>query len=340
MLYTSLSTAAQTAYASVANASRLDDVRTVAEVPGSFSTKVIKGKEYLYYQTPDLTGKQMQIFLGAASAELAELVELHRNGDGKKVHLRQLTRQAIATGCPAIVPSHAKIIERLADVGFFRAGGILMGTHAYMAYQNYLGIQWRAAAHTVDLDFAPAGRNISVAIPPDITMDMGSEIEALQLGFVPVRSLTTYMKSDERALQIDFVTCRRRGGDTPVLIKALNATMQPLKFMEFSMETPIQVTLLAQRGPVTVNAPPPERYALHKLLVYGERTQNMSVKASKDLAQAASLIDYLAKNDTELLNETWVKLLGRGPGWRRRAIEGLEALHEQYADVDTAALVV
>ena len=189
----------------------------------------------------------------------------------------------------------------------------------------------------MDLDFAHAGRNVSVAIPSGVTMDMGSEIEALKMGFVPVKSLTTYVKSDERDLQIDFVTCRHRGGDTPVLIKALNATMQPLKFMEFSMEAPIQVTLLAQRGPITVNAPPPEKYALHKLLVYGERPQAMRVKASKDLDQAACLIDYLARNDAELLRETWADLISRGPGWKRRAMEGLKALKERYPEVDSSA---
>ena len=66
----------------------------------------------------------------------------------------------------------------------------------------------------------------------------------------------------------------------------------------------------------------------------------MRVKATKDLAQAASLIDYLAKNDAELLNEMWVGLLSQGPGWWSRAIEGLKALNERYPDVDTAALVV
>lgn len=338
MLYTSLSTAAQTAYAALASASRLENVRTVAELPGSFSRKVVKGKEYWYYQTPDLTGKQMQIFLGSASDELTKLIELHRSGGGEKVHLRQLTRQAIAAGCPSIVPSHAKIIERLSDAGFFRAGGILVGTHVYMAYQNYLGIRWQSAAQTVDLDFAHAGRNVSVAIPSDVTMDMGSEIEALKMGFVPVKSLTTYVKSDEQDLQIDFVTCRHRGGDTPILIKALNATMQPLKFMEFSMEAPIQVTLLAQRGPITVNAPPPEKYALHKMLVYGERPQNMRVKAVKDLDQAASLIAYLGKNDPELLAQTWEGLVNQGPGWKSRALVGLTALKERHPELDTSAL--
>jgi hypothetical protein len=340
MLYTPISTAAQTAYASLASARRLEDVRTVAELPGSFSKKIVKGRDYWYYQTPDLTGKQIQIFLGSASDELTELIALHRLGQGKTVHLRQLTRQAIAAGCLSIVPAHAKIIERLADAGFFRAGGILVGTHVYMAYQNYLGVRWQSAAQTVDLDFAHAGRNVSVAIPSDVTMDMGSEIEALKMGFVPVKSLTTYVKSDEQDLQIDFVTCLHRGGDTPVLIKALNATMQPLKFMEFSMEAPIQITLLAQRGPITVNAPPPEKYALHKLLVYGERPQNMRVKATKDLAQAASLIDYLAKNDSEMLSETWDMLISQGPGWRSRAMQGLKALKQHYPAVDTSALVL
>lgn len=338
MFYTPLSTAAQTAYASLASASRLEDVRTVAALPGSFSKKTVKGMEYWYYQTPDLTGKQMQIFLGSASEELTALIALHRAGDDNKVHLRQLTRQAIAAGCPTIVTAHAKIIERLGDAGFFRAGGILIGTHVFMAYQNYLGIRWQSGAQTLDVDFAHAGRNVSVAIPSDVTMDVGNEIEALQMGFVPVRSLTTYVKSDEQDLQIDFVTCMHRGGGIPVLIKSLNAMMQPLKFMEFSMEAPIQITLLAQRGPVTVNAPPPEKYALHKLLVYGERPQNMRVKSTKDLDQSASLIDYLSKHDAEVLTETWQDLVGRGPGWKSRALEGLKALKERHPEVDTAAL--
>ena len=104
------------------------------------------------------------------------------------------------------------------------------------------------------------------------------------------------------------------------------------------MEAPIQLTLLAQRGPITVNAPPPEKYAVHKLLVFGERSQQMRVKASKDLDQAASLIAYLLINDEDLLLETWRSLLANGPGWRQRALEGLKALNARYPDINTAAL--
>ena len=41
-----------------------------------------------------------------------------------------------------------------------------------------------------------------------------------------------------------------------------------------------------------------------------------------------------------LLADTWAGLIGRGPGWQSRAMEGLTALKEQYPDVDTSALVV
>lgn len=338
MFYTQLTTAAQAAFASLNGASLQEIVRTVASVPGSFSLKKIKDKAYWYYQVPDLAGKQKQIFIGPADAELNALVELHRLGGGPKPHLKQLAKQAMAAGCPYLTTTHAKIIARLSDSGFFQAGGILIGTHVFMGYQNHLGVRWRSGAQTLDLDFAHAGKNVSIAIPSDVTMDMGSAIESLKMGFVPVKSLTTYVKSDETDLQIDFVTSMHRGGDTPVLIKSINATMQPLKFMEFSMAEPIQLTLLAQQGPITVNAPPPEKYAVHKLLVYGERPQSNRIKSMKDLEQAAALIAYLGEHDADALNGAWTDLISRGKGWQHRAHEGLSALQIRYPELDTTAL--
>ena len=340
MLYTPQTTAAQTAFASLRSASMLSTVRNVASLPGSFSQKTIKGKPYWYYQTPDLTGKQKQIFLGPATPELTAMIDRHRQGDATQLHQQRLAQQCIAAGSPFIAPTHAKILARLADAGFFHAGGILVGTHVFMGYQNYLGVQWHDGAQTLDLDFAHAGKNVSIAIPSDVRMDMGSVIESLQMGFVPVQSLTTYIKSDEADLQIDFVTSMHRGGDTPVLIKALNATMQPLKFMEFSMAEPIQMPLLSRTGPILVNAPPPEKYAVHKLLVYGERPQAMRIKAGKDLIQAAALIEYLAENDAQALQDAWRDLTGRGPGWLSRATEGLSALNKSFPQLNTVALAL
>ena len=344
MLFTPQTTAAHTAFAALSSASLLSAVRHIAQLPGSFSQKQIKGIAYWYYQSSDLLGGQKQIFVGPATDELTALVNKHRQGDAATLHMRKLARQCIAAACPSIAPAHAKILTRLADAGFFQAGGILVGTHVFMGYQNYLGVQWASGAQTLDLDpdlnFMHAGKNVSIAIPSDVVMDMGSVIESLEMGFVPVQSLTTYVKSDETDLQIDFVTSLHRGGDTPVLIKSLNATMQPLKFMEFSMAAPIQMSLLSNQGAILVNAPPPEKYAVHKLLVHGERPQNMRIKAAKDLDQAATLIEYLTENDADALSEAWTDLIGRGPGWLSRAESGLKALQKSYPQLDTNLLAL
>lgn len=338
MLYTNLSTLATSAYASLASAALAGNVRSVASVPGSFSKKIVKGKVYWYYQVSNLVGGQSQIFLGPDSEELASLIETHKRGDVSEKHLRQLARSAIAAGCPYIAPSHARIIGRLSDAGFFKAGGILVGTHVYMAYQAMLGVRWKSAAQTQDLDFAHPGRNVSLALPTSLKVDTKEALESLKMGFVPVQSLTTYIKADEKDLQIDFVTTMHRGGDVPIKIDALNVEMQPLKFMEFAMEAPIQIVLLSNQGPIIVNAPPPQRYAVHKLLVYGERPLEMRSKAGKDLEQAASLIEYLAEHDDDLLRDAWQDLIGRGKGWRQRAEVALEALFSQYPDLDVSAL--
>ncbi len=342
MLCASQPAQAQSSYAQVAGAAQLANVRSVASLPGSFSTKKVKGKAYVYYQAPDLTGKQTQIYVGPASPELETLIREHRTHpqEPQQQHLRQLTRVAIAAGCSYIIPTHAKIIGRLADAGFFHAGGILIGTHVYLAYQNLLGVTWSVGAQTLDLDFAHAGKNVSIALPASVRIDTPAVIDSLKMGFVPVKSLTTYVKSDEPDLQLDFVTTMHRGGDVPVKIDALNVTMQPLRFLEFSMENPIQLVLLSSAGPIVVNAPPPEKYAVHKLLVYGERSLAQRTKANKDLDQAAALVEYLAENDAQALREAWRDLTSRGPGWKDRALEGRDALQRHYPGINLACLPV
>ena len=118
------------------------------------------------------------------------------------------------------------------------------------------------------------------------------------------------------------MTSKGRAGDAPIFVPAFNITLQPLPFMEFSMEGTTVAALITAQGPIVVNVPRPERYAVHKLIVSGERAQAMRTQANKDLAQAASLIDYLAENDSDALAEAWNDAVSRGPGWKRRAVDG------------------
>ena len=60
------------------------------------------------------------------------------------------------------------MIKRLADYGFFRAGGLLIGTHPFIGIGNVLGVRWADSQRTQDVDFAHAGRNVSIALPADL----------------------------------------------------------------------------------------------------------------------------------------------------------------------------
>ncbi len=86
-----------------------------------------------------------------------------------------------------------------------------------------------------------------------------------------------------------------------------------------------------------VNVPSPERYALHKLLVFGERAGGFRAKSSKDLAQAACLADYLWDHRREALAEALKDLLSRGKGWVARYKQGAAALHKAYPQLEAAA---
>lgn len=72
---------------------------------------------------------------------------------------------------------------------------------------------------------------------------------------------------------------------------------------------------------------------MHKLLITGERRGAFKAKVSKDVLQAASLIEYLLASDPDALREAWSDALARGPGWKKRALQGLRTLHQQDAEL-------
>ena len=338
-MHQEMSAAAQTAFGGLAQSARIAEInRSVADIPGGFVRKTIHRLTYWYYQVKSPDGKLLQAYIGPESPDTLALMASHKDASARasQLQLRKLTKAAIELGCSSVIPKHAKIIERLADYAFFRAGGILIGTHAFLSYQNLFGVVWTSGLTTVDRDFAHTGKNISVALPSTIAIDKRKAIDSLKMGFVPNHDRTTYKKTDEPDLDLDFLTALHRDGDAPLNVPALNITLQPLKFMEFSMEATMPTVLLSRTGPIVVNVPRPERYAVHKLAVYGERAQNMRTKARKDLDQSAALIEYLAENDEDALAQAWENFNGRGPGWRARAEQGRAALAVAFPDIEAA----
>jgi hypothetical protein len=340
MFYQELTLAAQTAYAGLDSAARQWDLgRGVSDVPGGFAKKKVAGQTYWYHQMKDANGKVRQTYVGPDDASTQSLVASH--GDPQKLlahaHLVRLAKSAIALGCADIPTKHARVIERLSDASLFSAGGILVGTHAFLAYQNIFGVRWEAGAATLDLDFAHAGRNLSLALPSNLKVDTPQAIESLQMGFIPNAAKTSYRKVDEPDFDLDFLTSRGRTGDAHVYIKNLNLTLQPLRFMELSLEDPMRATLVARNGPIVVNIPRPERYALHKMMIAGERPQAQRVKAKKDMLQAAALLAYLLENDLDALRGQWQNIHARGATWRKTLLSGAVALEKIFTEIPLQA---
>jgi hypothetical protein len=97
--------------------------------------------------------------------------------------------------------------------------------------------------------------------------------------------------------------------------------------MEFSLEGVTQAALLSRSGASLVTVPAPARYAIHKLIVFGERDAAYRAKASKDIEQAAALVEWhLLNEQADTFDAAWSDAVSREKGWRTRAAEGRSAL--------------
>lgn len=329
-MYDELPVAAQSAYAELFEAALARMMScTVAGLPGSFSQKTIKGKQYWYYQFTPPDGKRRQVYLGPDSPEVRRLIEAPKPIVSDDAIVR-LVNVAGAQRCTPVTSKHFRVLKQLALHGFFAAGGVLVGTHAFVAYGNQLGVTWGTLNQTQDLDFAHAGNNVSLGLPFDFEMDTRSAIESLSMGLLPISASPlpsggTYLDPKEPEFRLDFLTPLSRAGG-PVKSSRLNIDMQQMRFMEFSLQDVHQAVLFSRSDAVIVNIPAPERYAVHKLIVAGRREGAYQSKARKDIDQAAALIEVLSQERRSALDAAWQDAWQRGPGWRAALSTGLEML--------------
>lgn len=342
MLYADLSSSAQTAYSQLFDAAQAAaHQRSVKDLKGSFSSKSVKGRTFWYFSFRE-GEKVRQIYVGPDSEQVRGLVASKRAAAASSdtEAIARLALACLAHGGTPLLPKHLRLINRMVDFGFFQAGGALVGTHAFVCYANMLGVKWSRGDMTMDVDLAIPGKNVSIAVPDSPKVDLHDALSTFEAGFLPTGSMsgqagTSYALKGEPDFQVDFLTTRGRGGDTPKRIESLGISAQPLKFMEFSLEAPTRTVAFDRLGHhAVVNVPLPERYAIHKLLVHGERDARYRSKAQKDLDQAAALIGYFNEHNPRAIRDAWRDANARGPGWRRRLMAGLDALAKRHPDFE------
>lgn len=339
--YSQVGPAAEAAYAQV-----LDHLlhyaveRSVADLSGTFARKQVAGREYWYYQYRDINHAVQQIYVGPRGERLDRLIAQKEAAvtKGRQEPIAKQTRAALALGNSGMTRTQFRVLRRLEEYGFFKAGGVLIGTHAFAAYGNMLGVRWGDATQTQDLDFAYAGRSVALALPSNLKLDVHDAITSLEMGFLPASKLDglvggSYIVPHQPDFRLDFITTTGRDNADLVNFPNLNVAMVPLKFMEYSLQDIQQAAMLSEEGAFLASVPHPARYALHKLIVAGERTGTFQTKISKDLRQSASLLSYLSKNQPDVVMEAYEDLVERGRGWRTRFDSGLAMLLSNYPDV-------
>ena len=338
-LYEPLSLSAQTSYAQLFDVAQGAELaRSVSSLKGSFASKKVKGNTYWYFQHTDVSGRLQQIYVGPDNPRVHALMKQH--GGANPAHeIQRQVNAAVAYGCEPVLLPHFRVIRRLADYGFFNAGGVLVGTHAFLAYGNMLGVRWGETSRTQDVDFAHAGKQIAIALPNNLHLDAHAAIESLEMGFLPALGIAgraggSYAIPSDPEFQLDFLTPLHRGATEPYTHPQLKIALQPLKFMEYLLEDVQQAALFCAEGAVVINVPHPARYALHKLIVFAERGATRRVKANKDLRQSAALLSYYRSSSEWDVGDAWKDLIARGPGWQQRAGRGRDALAEIAPELD------
>lgn len=325
-LYRELPAAAQTAYAELYELVQIaETARSPAFVTGTVAYKTIKGARYAYWAFKELDGRKREYYLGPAGPAIDAIERARSSGAPALDAVARQAAAALAQGCTATPPKHFRIVKRLSEYQFFRAGGLLVGTHAFLALGNQLGVAWGSGTRTLDLDFAHAGPggNVAVALPANLRANAHDALTSLEHGFLPALGgskgmASLYVSSREPDLRIDFLTVSRRGGRSEVHAPELGIALSPLKFLEYLIDRPGQTVLLDRADAVLVNLPDPARYGLHKLIVAHERGVR-NPKHGKDVAQALALIEWHLQRAPHALADAWKDLSSRGTGWVKRA---------------------
>jgi hypothetical protein len=283
-------------------------------IPGGLVEKQVRGRTYLYWQVRG-GGRTLQRYLGPDTPELREDVrrtlERRRDLAADRETLARLAAMVAQGGGLREETGPAEVLCLLADLGLFRRGAVVVGTQAYRAYGNMLGVRLPAQSlRTQDVDIAQA-LAISIAAAAEPAPELERRLAVL--GLLPVPGLdprhpSTSFSVRGRELRVDFLTpARGTREEEPVWLPSLAVAAQPLRLLGYLIEAPAPAVMLARR-PALLRVPRPARFALHKLWTAAQRPVAEQAKAQKDRRQAQSLLEVLAADRPDDVHEALAAL--------------------------------
>lgn len=329
-----LSPETQTLYAELAERLRaFEAARSFASLAGAFAKKRVRGADYWYFKTSAGPAGQREYFVGPDGGATRAAMKAYAAGRPEAAQTAEQIERLCAMlrtgGAQTTDTASARVLAGLASAGVFRLGGVLVGTHAYVAIGNLLGVRWTSGLRTQDIDIA-AATVLEVAVPQQES-DLPRALASLNMGFLPVpgldsREAETSFKVRGQALRVDLLTpARGRRTGKPIAIARFKAAAHPIEFLDYLLERPVPAPVI-DGGATLVNLPDPARFALHKMIVADRRPVSTQAKAVKDRQQAAEVIAVLHSDRRGDLRIA-IDSLNRQPrAWRVRARRALAKL--------------
>lgn len=337
-LYRRHDAAAQTKYQDVKQLARSQS-RILAGTPGTLKQRTQSGKKYWVREYIRVDGKKTDDYLGPVSAadktsieKLQSEIELAKALASGSANLRLFGYQRIER-------KPAAVLEVLFNRGLIQAGLVLVGSHAYGALLNELGIN-APAYKTQDVDVARA-QPLAIALPEGF--DFQALLNETGMTFVPVPGMPSHKPSASfklpgaDTLAVDLLVPGRKTSDV-IPVKELRTYAQAIPLLDFLIEDDIQAVALSPNQVIPIRIPSPERFTLHKLFSSQSRRGDRD-KIRKDVEQAAVLAAAVEDETPGRLRDTFKRIPSAArTAVKRGAAAATRLLGEGHEEANEALL--
>lgn len=263
--------------------------RILAGTPGGLKQRTQSGNRYWVRAFTTVDGRMTDEYIGPVASVAAPRVEQIRSEIELAKALASSSAALRLFGYQRVDRRPAAVLEVLFNRGLIGAGLTLVGSHAYGALLNELGIV-AAAYRTQDIDVA-RHRPLAVALPEGASF--ASLLRESGLNFVPVPGMpsdkpsASFKLPGAGLLAVDLLVPGARTGAV-VPVAELGTHAQSVRLLDYLTDEAIDAIVLSPNQVIPVRIPAPERFLVHKLFSSQARRSDRD-KAGKDLGQAAVL---------------------------------------------------
>lgn len=292
----------QTAYSELKRQALEQSVLLIGS-PGSVGAREVGGRSFLYRQFYDAEGSKAAQYLGSSEDPAARArADAVREQIALAGALAKDARLLVERGYVRTESRAGAIIAALANRGLFRAGAVLVGSHAYGALLNELGVR-AAAFSTEDVDVARADR-LELALADGDSFEQMLAESTVRLhpvpGFDRKALPTSYKAAGKGKLRVDLLVPGAGSEVSTKPVPELRAHATALPHLRYVLDEPRDAVLLTREGVLPVRVPRAEALAWHKMLVSQLRTST-SEKRAKDISQATVLFAVLVEDAPDAL---------------------------------------